>query len=209
MKKFYNHFEIKLLFQSNHSNRFNHSITIQNADMENNFLLTDDRLWDYADGFLEGAEKLQVEAYLQQHPDQWKRLEAIQGEKRALAALPLEKPQAGFADRVMAAWVAEQSYTRALAAAKPYDRILLSIAGAFGVFLILAFILAISMAPEVVPLNIPTQYIPSMPVVNWALLFDNVIFRNAMILILALLTLQILDKYLQQRNQQQRLLPGQ
>ncbi len=176
--------------------------------MENNFLLTDDMLWDYVDGFLEGSEKLQVEAYLQQHPAQRKRLESIQEEKRAFASLTLEKPAAGFADRVMAAWVSEQ--TLRVAPAKPRDWILLSIAGVIGFFLLVAFALVIAMAPEAAPLlTIPEQYVPTVPVIDWAMIFGSNIFRYGLILTLALFTLQILDKYLQQRHRLSGLIHGQ
>ena len=177
--------------------------------MENNFLLSDDMLWDYADGFLEDAEKLQVEAYLQQHPEQRYCLDSILREKRAFAALPLEKPQSGFADRVMAAWVAEQTQARAVAPAKPRDWVLLSIAGVFGLFLFGAFILVIAMALESVPMvSIPEAYMPQVPVLDWAAILINPAFRYSLILLLAFLILQILDKYLQQRNRSYGLLSG-
>ena len=76
--------------------------------MENKFLLTDEMLWDYADGFLSPAEKGQVEDYLRGNPEWKARLDMIQAEKRELFSMTLEAPNPGFADRVMAAWAAEQ-----------------------------------------------------------------------------------------------------
>ena len=75
--------------------------------MENNFLLTEDMLWDYADGFLPQEEKMQVDAYLRRHPEHQSMLDTILAEKKAFAALPMDRPKPGFTDRVMAAWVAE------------------------------------------------------------------------------------------------------
>lgn len=177
--------------------------------MNNHFILTDDHLWDYTDGFLSDEEQRQVEAYLQQHPEHRARLLAIEAEKRALSALPLAKPQAGFADRVMAAWVAEQAHARAVAPAKPRDWIMLAITGAFGIFLLLALVLAIGAAPETVPtLSIPEQYVPKMPLIDWAGVLGSNIFRYSIMLMLTLLGLQVLDKYLQQSSRLHRVVPG-
>lgn len=177
--------------------------------MNNHFILTDDHLWDYTDGFLSDEEKRQVEAYLQQHPEHRARLLAIEAEKRALSAIPLSKPQAGFADRVMAAWVAEQAHARAVVPAKPRDWIMLSITGAFGVFLLLAFAMAVSTAPETVPtLTVPEQYVPKMPLIDWTGVMSSNIFRYSIMLMLTLLGLQVLDKYLQQRSGAQAIVPG-
>lgn len=49
--------------------------------MNNNFLLTDEHLWDYADGFLSAEENLRVEAYLHQHPEWQEHLDALYGRK--------------------------------------------------------------------------------------------------------------------------------
>lgn len=176
--------------------------------MDNNFLLTDALLWDYADGFLEAAEQQQVEAYLQQHPEHYQRLEAIRAEKLAFKALPLEKPQKGFADRVMAAWVAEQARAGALVPAKKSDWIIFSIAGAFGIMVLLAFALVLGSASAIEPVNLPQALSPEIPAVDWALLLDNPILRYGLMLTLVLLTLQILDKYLRQRASVQGLAAG-
>ena len=176
--------------------------------MENNFLLTDELLWDYADGFLEEATVLQVDAYLKQHPEQRKRLSSIEAEKRAFAALPLEKPRAGFADGVMAAWVSEQAAARAVAPVKPRDWVISTITGLMGVLMLLFFVIVVAMAPGMEPMTIPDQYIPKVPLIDWTLLFESPVLRYGMMLTLVLLVLKTLDKYLQQRNRLHGLIPG-
>ncbi len=162
-------------------------------------MLTEEMLWDYADGLLTEAEKLRVEACLQQNPQDRARLDGVLAEKRAFAAMPLEKPRAGFADGVMAAWAAAQAQPDAKPA-KGRDWILIAIAGLMGALLLSALALGIGMAPSMPELKLPDQYLPQMPVVDWAALLDNAVLRYGIILALAVLSLQILDKYLQQRQ---------
>lgn len=176
--------------------------------MENNFLLTDELLWDYADGFLEATAMHQVDAYLKQHPEQRKRLNSIEAEKRTLATLALEKPRAGFADGVMAAWVSEQAAAQAIAPVKPRDWVISTIAGLMGILMLLFFAIVYAMAPGIEPISIPNQYIPEVPLIDWALLFDNPVMHYAVMLTLVLLVLKTLDKYLQQRNRPHGLTPG-
>lgn len=163
-------------------------------------MITNEMLWDYADGFLSEAEKLQVEAHLQQHLEYRVQLESILAEKRAFAAMPLEKPRAGFADGVMAAWAAEQARTVATKPAKPRDWILWVMGGVMGALLLGALVLGIGMAPAVPAVTIPDQYTPQIPAVDWAAILGSSVLRYGLVLMLAVLMLQILDKYLQQRN---------
>ncbi|MBL7828971.1 MAG: hypothetical protein JNJ57_20220 [Saprospiraceae bacterium] len=165
--------------------------------MNNHFLLTDDMLWDYADGLLSDKEKAQVAAYLQQHPEHQVRLKAIEAEKNALLNLPFEKPNKGFADRVMASWVAEQASVRA-AVRKP-DWILSSITIVFSLFILGFLALFMFLAPGAA-VEIPTSLIPEIPSFDWAAVFQNQGFYYGFMLILAYLGLQILDKYLQQKR---------
>lgn len=76
--------------------------------MNNNIIVTEDILWEYADGLLAPDAKALVDKYLAQQPSLREQLEAILQEKRAFASLPLERPAADFADTVMAAWAAQQ-----------------------------------------------------------------------------------------------------
>ncbi len=160
-------------------------------------MIIEEMLWDYADGFLSEAEKLQVETYMQQHPEYRVKLESILTEKRAFAALPLEKPKAGFADGVMAAWAAEQAVAKP---AKPRDWILWVLGGVMGALLLGALVLGIGLAPAMPTVTIPEQYAPQLPAVDWASIMSSAVLRYGLILMLAVLMLQILDKYLQQRN---------
>lgn len=83
----------------------------------NGFLVNEDMLWDYADGLLSAAERAQVDAYMAQHPEQQLRLQSVLADRKALMQLPLDSPRAGFADKVMAAWVSEQVHERAVTTA--------------------------------------------------------------------------------------------
>jgi anti-sigma factor RsiW len=172
--------------------------------MENNFLLTDDMLWDYADGFLEGDEKLRVDAYLRQHPEQQARLEAIVSEKRAFSGLTLEKPNAGFAQQVMAAWAADQAPAKELLPlkAKGRDWILWAIAAAFALMIAVPFLMTPAVAPAEIAFNIPEEYMPQFqaPTFDWAGFFSSAWLRNTVLLTMAFMGLKILDKYLQVRN---------
>ncbi len=172
--------------------------------MDNNFMLTDDMLWDYADGFLQGEEKLRVDAYLSQHPEHQARLNAIRAEKRAFSALPLEKPGAGFAQQVMAAWATEQVTEKATlpTKAKGSDWILWSIAIAFGLMMAVPFLLAPAASPESFSFKIPEEYVPQVqtPSFDWAGFFNSAMLRNALLLTLAFMSLKLLDKYLQVRG---------
>lgn len=172
--------------------------------MENNFMLTDTMLWDYADGFLQADEKLRVEAYLRQHPEQQAHLEAIMAEKRAFTGLVFDKPDTGFANQVMAAWAAEQTPSTVLLPnkAKGRDWILWSIAAAFALIMSVPFIISSAASPGDVVLQIPAQYVPQFqfPAFDWAGFFDSALLRNTALLTIAFLGLKLLDKYLQVRN---------
>jgi len=172
--------------------------------MENKFLLTDDMLWDYADGFLDRDKKLRIEAFLRQHPEQQARLDAIMSEKRTFTALPLEKPNTGFAQNVMSAWAAEQAPSKAAAPIKTKGRdwILWAISVAFGLMIAAPFLLSTSAAPSELSLQIPEEYIPQfqVPTFDWAGFFNSALLRNTVLLTMAFMGLKLLDKYLQVRN---------
>lgn len=162
--------------------------------MENNFLLTDDMLWDYADGFLETKEKARVDAYLRQHPEQRERLDAILAEKRTFATLPLEKPKAGFADRVMAAWAAEQAHARATKPGK--DWIIYIISAVLGLFIVSAMVVT---GMQQTPAQLPIE-MPEVPTFDWGALFGNRVLQYGLYFSLALLALKFVEKYLEQRR---------
>ena len=162
--------------------------------MENNFLLTDDLMWDYADGFLETKEKARVDAYLRQHPEQRERLDAILAEKRAFAALPLEKPKPGFADRVMAAWAAERAYARATAPRK--DWMVYIISAVFGLFIVSAMVVA---GMQETPAQLLVE-LPKVPDYDWSELFSNPILQYGLYFGLTLLSLKLVEQYLHQRQ---------
>jgi hypothetical protein len=168
--------------------------------MDNNFLLSEDMLWDYADGFLDQADKMQVDAYLQLHPEHQSRLDTIVAEKRAFSALPLDRPKSGFADRVMAAWVAEQSGQASLATDKGKDWIIYCIAAAMGFFILLPIILMAISAPAMSTDIIPAEYIPEVPAIPWGKIFTSPVMRIGLPLTLLFFCFRFLDQYLQQKK---------
>lgn len=163
-------------------------------------MLTDDLLWDYADGFLAADEKTRVEVYLRQYPEWQERLDAIMAEKRAFHALPLERPKPGFSDRVMAAWAAE-SHATYVAAAKGKDWIVLLISAILGLFICAAVVVA---GMQSAPAQLPVE-IPEVPTYDWSKVFDNQILQFGLFFVLALITLKFAEKYLEQRKTLEKL----
>ena len=166
--------------------------------MENNFSLSDDLLWDYADGFLSAEEKLHVEAYLRQYPEWQERLNAIRAEQRAFAAMPLQKPNPGFADRVMAAWATE---THAAYSAKNpgKDWIVYLISSVLGLFICAAFLIAgMQAAPSDLPVELPQ--VPQVPAYEWSVITGNPALQYGVYLVLTLALLKLVERYLHQRR---------
>jgi hypothetical protein len=168
--------------------------------MENNFMLTDDLLWDYADDFLSAEEKVRVDAYLRQYPEWQERLDLILAEKRAYAAMPLEKPKPGFSDRVMAAWATE-THANYAATAKGKDWIIHLISMVLGLFICAAFVVA---GMQAAPANLPVE-IPKIPAYDWGTVFGNQILQFGLFFALALMALKFVEKYLAQRQMLEKL----
>lgn len=157
-------------------------------------------LWDYADGFLSPEEKIRVDEYLHGNPEHRSRLDAIMAEKRMLAALPTERPDIGFADRVMAAWVAEQTGHRQLSADRGKDWIIYAIAVAMGVFMLLPILLIFFSAASIGTEVVPSEYLPQTPAIRWADIFTHPVMRFGMPLVLLFFCFRFLDQYLQQKK---------
>ena len=158
-------------------------------------MLTDDLLWDYADGFLTAEEKIRIDAYLRQHPEWQERLHAILAEKRAFHATPLERPRPGFTDRVMAAWAAE-THANYVATAKGKDWIIYLISTVLGLFICAAFVVAgMQAAPEKLPVELP-----KLPTYDWGAVFSNQMLQFGLFFTLTLLTLKFVERYLEQRR---------
>lgn len=168
--------------------------------MKNNFLLTDELLWDYADGLLPTEEKQRVDAYLRQHPEWQTRLDALLDEKRALAALPLESPRPGFAESVMAAWAVEQAQVRTAVALRKKDWIVYAIAGAFGLLILTPVVVLIAASLQSAPVALPDLglSLPSAETVGQAL--NSLTARYAVLLGAGLTLLIFIEKYIHQRR---------
>ncbi|HLP93698.1 MAG TPA: hypothetical protein VK168_06655 [Saprospiraceae bacterium] len=172
--------------------------------MEHKFMLTDDLLWDYADGFLSPEETRQVADFLQKHPEYQARLDQIHAEKRAFANLPLENADSGFAQQVMSAWAAEQQPAVATAKNKGNDWIFWAASSVIALLVFLPFLLPSKSAAPAKPLEIPEKWNPQweLPSYDWAGLFGNNTTYFLLLATLALLSLKLLDKYLQVRHLQ-------
>lgn len=166
--------------------------------MENNFLLTDDLLWDYADGFLDTSENARVEAYLKQHPEWQLRLQHILNEKQVLATLPMESPDPGFTDRVMAAWTAEQA--KAKAAKGSSDWIIRLIVLAFGLFVLTPVVVMLVAAMQLAPSELPSVELPELPAVDWMAWVDSPVLLYGLLLLFVVSGLRLLDKVLQHQK---------
>lgn len=160
--------------------------------------VNEELLWDYADGLLADDQRVQVEAWLLQHPEGQQLVEQIRAEKRALFEVPLEKPNGGFADRVMAAWAMEQVHAQgAKAVTRHKDWVIYGIAGVFGLFIltpIVALIVTLIQTQFEAP-ALPVDY--TMPTVNWELVFGNSAFHYAAYLMLTFLLLRFAEKFIQ------------
>lgn len=167
--------------------------------MDNHFLLTDDLLWDYADGFLSPAEKQQVEAYLQQHPEWQPKMQAVLAEKKSFSQLPLSKPHPGFADRVMAAWAMEHVGKKATSAGQ--DWIIRAIVIVFGLFVLTPLIamVVIGLQTALPAVSLPVE-LPSAPDINWSKILGHPALYYSVMLGMTYLVLRLLEKYLQQKG---------
>jgi len=167
--------------------------------MDDNFFLTDDLLWDYADGFLTDVEKQQVEAYLSRHPEWQSRLQLILDEKRELAALPMEAPSPGFADRVMAAWAVE--HLKKTAEAKGNDWVIRLIAVVFVLFVLTPAIAMVVAALQMPASEIPVLELPkvTLPVAQWDTWLSSPFLLMGLMLTFVFFGLRFLDKFLLQR----------
>lgn len=166
--------------------------------MENNFLLTDDLLWDYADGFLDTSENVRVEAYLKQHPEWQRRLQHILDEKQALATLPMESPDPGFTDRVMAAWAAEQA--QAQKAKGSSDWIIRFIVLAFGLFVLTPVVVMLIAAMQMAPSELPAVALPELPAIDWMAWVDSPVLMYGLLLLFVVSGLRLADKILQHQR---------
>jgi hypothetical protein len=104
----------------------------------------------------------------------------------------------------MTAWTAEQTAKKAPVNVKAIERdwVLWGIAAAFGLIIVLPFLLSPSAAPSDITLQIPEQYMPQVqvPTFDWAGFMNGASLRNFLLLTLTFMGLKLLDKYLQVRN---------
>jgi anti-sigma factor RsiW len=140
----------------------------------------DDFLWDYADGLLTPAQRAQVEDFLKENPAENARLMHIMQEKNALSHTPLLRPDAGFADGVMARIMAEQPQSTALS--KPTDRILWGIGGVLLLFLVVSVLMVFS-----TPTAAPSPELPTLPSIELSPLLGSSALRYSLMLIAAFL----------------------
>lgn len=137
----------------------------------NHFLVTDELLWDYADGLLSQEEKQQLDMYLVQHPEHLVRLSYIQKEKMTLHTFGPESPRAGFADKVMATWVSEQMHQSATLAQK--DRKVFLFPLTLGILLVTALTYTLVIAIKGISVghfSIPKDQLPTIPTLSLSII---------------------------------------
>ncbi|MFN0016338.1 MAG: anti-sigma factor family protein [Saprospiraceae bacterium] len=173
--------------------------------MNSTFFLTDDILWDYADGFLDASQQQEVEKHLRLHPEWQTHLQAILDEKREMSSLPLETPKPGFADRVMAAWAAE--HVTKTVQSKSNDWVVRCIALAFVLFILAPAILMIVAALRMPATQIPGIDLPqvSLPAVEWSALFGSSFLQIGFLLVFVFFALRLFEKMVLQRLVVQKL----
>ncbi|MEQ1747224.1 MAG: hypothetical protein ABMA02_17470 [Saprospiraceae bacterium] len=173
--------------------------------MNSTFFLTDDILWDYADGFLDASQRQQVENYLSLHPEWKAHLQAILDEKREMSALPLESPKPGFADRVMAAWATE--HVTKTVQAKGNDWIVRVIASVFVLFILAPAIAMVIAALQMPALDVPAINLPqvSLPVVDWSAMLGSSFLQIGCLLAFVFFALRLFEKIVLQRLTVQKL----
>lgn len=159
----------------------------------NHFFVTDELLWDYADGLLSPAEKQQLDTYLVQHPEHLVRLKDIQRERMALHTFGPESPRAGFADKVMATWVSEQMHHSATVAQK--DRKILLFPIALGVLLITTLTSTLVLAIKGLSngaASLPKDQLPTIPTLSPSVMTDFITTTTVQMAIFTGFTLLLL-----------------
>ena len=163
--------------------------------------MKEDILWDYADGLLSPAERLEVDALLRSDPALQAQLQEVLAFRAQLHATPLEKPRAGFADGVMAAWAAEQM--QAYQPPPNRDWMVFSVAAAFGLFIVSALVSVIASIPWPKSVRLPAVELPKWQLPEWnfdGLQVDAQLLQLLLPALLVLLTLMVVDKYLRHRR---------
>lgn len=170
--------------------------------MENQFLLTDELLWEYADGLLSAEEHRQVETWLRQHPEDRGRLDAVQQERSALFRTPLEQPDKGFSERVLAAWAAEQAPQSKATPHRKTDWRIYLVALAFLSMVLVPLVLLVLWSSALPAVSLPGaatfDYLPSAS--GLVAVLDSPAMHYEFYLLFAFTLLRLLDRYLHQRR---------
>jgi hypothetical protein len=161
--------------------------------------LNDDLLWDYADGLLTDAEAEEVRRLLTADLAWQTRLTIVLAERAALKAIPLERPKPNFADRVMTAWVTEQ--TGKPAPSPTNDRIAYAVSGALclliAVPLLTIIIASFRIKAQPVNLKLPVN-LPTAD--HLTPFFQSQGLLYVLLLLASLAAWQFIDRYIQLRK---------
>ncbi len=101
--------------------------------------ITDEQLWDLADGFLSNAQKIEIEQKINQNSDILARFENIQAQKRLFSMTEMEKPTSDFAAKLLQKWQTEQASVALETAIPTANHTILKIV--FGAFSLLSIAL--------------------------------------------------------------------
>ncbi|UKJ08109.1 anti-sigma factor family protein [Solitalea lacus] len=109
--------------------------------------ITEEQLWDLADGLIQEPQAGELMRYIEEHPVLKKKLDEIKALNASLASIPLEAPSANFTAKVMAQWRTETSPSALKTLVN--RKIIYGIAAVFGVLIISLLIYTIgSTTPE-------------------------------------------------------------
>ena len=175
--------------------------------MENQFIMNEDVLWDYADELLDKADRDRVDIYLRQHPEWQTRLSEVREMRAMLGNLPLESPDSGFSAQVMQAWNTLQTEAAPTQRNNRVKWVFLGVAGVLLVLVLIPIVALFRMAGSIETPNLklpeiqPERFIPDAA----PLISNMAAFQVGFYLVLALATLRLLETYLT-RNKRLRTL---
>ncbi len=140
-----------------------------------------------------------VDQYVAQHPEWRARFDGIIAERNALSGLLLEKPNPGFAHKVLAAWTTEQMAARPKLTSSP-DWVVRSIGWVFGGMVALMLLVLLGLAPSAAPTPQKTDFLPQLPMAAFQDILSNPAWGYGLAMLSAVALLLFIDRYWQYRQ---------
>ena len=119
--------------------------------------ITNEQLWDLADGLFSDAQRIEMEEKIKQNSELKRRFDTILAEKRLFSISLMEKPKSDFAAQLLQNWQEEQT------SVSTANYTLLKVV--FAVFLLLSVVLSgflffSQSVSEPIQVNLPTFELP-------------------------------------------------